>query len=130
MHIHDGYAVKAASLAGYRICVITGGNSAGVRKRFAALGIHDYYSGVQDKSEVLRAYAERHAFDLATALYMGDDVPDVGPMRAVGLACAPADARPEALSAAHYISRLAGGNGCVRDVVERVLMLNGHWPAT
>ena len=129
MHIHDGFALKTAFQAGYRVCVITGGSSAGVRKRFSALGILDYYSGVIDKTEVLEAYAQRHAVDLSTALYMGDDLPDVGPMRCVGLACAPADARPEALAVAQYVSPLAGGQGCVRDVIERVLKLNGQWPA-
>ena len=129
MHIHDGFAVKTAAEAGYRVCVITGGGSAGVRERFARLGVVDYYSGVLDKTEVLEAYAERHGIALVQALYMGDDLPDVGPMTRVGLACAPADARPEALAVAQYISPLSGGRGCVRDVIERVLKLNGHWPS-
>lgn len=129
MSIRDGFAVKTAIQAGYRVCVITGGSSAGVGKRFAALGVLDVYSGVGDKVEVLGAYAQRHGVELARALYIGDDLPDVGPMRRVGLACAPADAAPEVLAVAHFVSARAGGGGCVRDVVERVLRLNGHWPA-
>ena len=129
MHIHDGLAVKIALEAGYRVCIITGGSSAGVGKRFAALGVADVYSGVTDKTEVLEAYAVRHGVALGSVLYMGDDLPDLGPMRCAGLACAPADARPEALAAAQYVSPRDGGAGCVRDVVERVLKLNGRWPA-
>ena len=128
MHIQDGYALQTAIRAGYRVCVITGGRSEGVRLRLARLGVVDYYSGVNDKTEVLVAYAERHGLDLAEALYVGDDLPDVGPMRRVGLACAPANARPEAMAAADYVSALGGGEACVRDLVERVLKLNGHWP--
>lgn len=128
MHIHDGFAVKEARLAGYRVAIITGGSSAGVAKRFRDLGIADVYSGVQDKTEVLMAYAKRHGIPLAEVLYLGDDLPDLAPMRRVGLACAPADARPEAVAAAKYVSPHRGGAGCVRDVIERVLKLNGHWP--
>lgn len=129
MHIQDGYALQAAVRAGYRVCVITGGSSDGVRKRLARLGVVDFYSGVRDKTEVLVAYAERHGLDLAEALYVGDDLPDLGPMRRVGLACAPANARPEVIAEAHYVSPLSGGEACVRDLIERVLKLNGQWPA-
>lgn len=128
MSIRDGYSVKVAVEAGYRVCVITGGSSAGVAKRFSGLGVGDVYSGVRDKAKVLEAYARRHGIDLARALYLGDDLPDVAPMRLVGLPCAPADAAAEVLQVANYISPQTGGEGCVRDVVERVLKLNGHWP--
>ena len=130
MSIVDGFALKSALRAGYRIAVITGGDSAGVRRRFAKLGLVDYYSGVVDKAEVLAAYAERHAVDLSRALYMADDLPDVPPMQYVGLPCAPADARPEVLAVARYVSPHRGGAGCVRDVIERVMKLNGQWPPT
>jgi 3-deoxy-D-manno-octulosonate 8-phosphate phosphatase (KDO 8-P phosphatase) len=54
-------------------------------------------------------------------------VPDVLPMHIAGLACAPADAAQEVKSIAHYISPISGGNGCVRDVIEKVLKLNDDW---
>ena len=60
-------------------------------------------------------------------LYMGDDVPDIDPMKAVGLPCCPADACQDVLSVAKYISPLPGGAGCVRDVVEQVLKAQGKW---
>jgi 3-deoxy-D-manno-octulosonate 8-phosphate phosphatase (KDO 8-P phosphatase) len=48
-------------------------------------------------------------------------------MLLVGLACAPADAVQEVIDIAHYVSPKNGGKGCVRDVIEKVLKLNGHW---
>jgi len=126
--IRAGYAVQLAIKLGYRVAIITGGDSAGIRKRFAKLGVTDYYSGVQSKKEVYAAYLERHGLKKEEVLYMGDDIPDYEVMKMAGLAAAPADACPEILSVSHYVSGLKGGFGCVRDVIERVLKLNNSWP--
>jgi 3-deoxy-D-manno-octulosonate 8-phosphate phosphatase (KDO 8-P phosphatase) len=126
--IRDGYAVQLAVKLGYRVAIITGGNSAGIRKRFSKLGVTDYYSGVKQKKEVYVAYLERHGLAKDEVLYMGDDIPDYEVMQITGLATAPADACPEILAVSHYVSGQKGGEGCVRDVIERVLKLNGSWP--
>lgn len=125
--IRDGYAVKHALQNGYRVAIITGGQSEGVRLRFKALGLDDYYSGVEQKSEVFAGYMKRHQLNREQVLYMGDDIPDLGPMSLAGIACAPADACPEVLAKADYISHRNGGDACVRDVIERVMKLNSCW---
>ena len=129
LSIRDGYAIKRALLTGYRVAIITGGRSEAVRKRFLNLGPVDYYSNVQDKGPVMQGYIDRHGLAPAEVLFMGDDLPDLAPMRIAGLACAPADACPEVLAEAQYVSPRTGGNHCVRDVIERTLKLNGHWAA-
>ena len=53
--------------------------------------------------------------------------PDLEAMSLVGLPACPADAVAEIKTISKYISPIAGGNGCVRDVIEQVLKLNGHW---
>jgi 3-deoxy-D-manno-octulosonate 8-phosphate phosphatase (KDO 8-P phosphatase) len=58
---------------------------------------------------------------------MGDDIPDYDPMRLVGLPCCPKDATIEIARIAQYHSPIDGGRGCVRDVIEKVLKLHGHW---
>lgn len=58
---------------------------------------------------------------------MGDDIPDLQVMKMVGLACCPADAVAEIKQISHYVSPVIGGEGCVRDVIEKVLKLNDHW---
>jgi 3-deoxy-D-manno-octulosonate 8-phosphate phosphatase (KDO 8-P phosphatase) len=58
---------------------------------------------------------------------MGDDVPDYGAMLEAGVSCAPADAAAAIREIANYISPFRGGEGCVRDVIEKVLTLNNHW---
>lgn len=127
MNTKDGYSLQLAVKKGYRILIISGGSSEGVRLRLQALGIKDIFLKVHEKTEVLREYVKEHGLDLEDTLYMGDDIPDYAVMRQVGLACAPADAAPEIRHIAAYISSFPGGQGCVRDVIEKVLKLNGHW---
>lgn len=82
---------------------------------------------VENKKAKLLEYAVEHGLETDDMLYMGDDIPDFGPMKQVGLACAPSDAAPEIRHIAAYISNFGGGQGCVRDVIEKVLKLNGYW---
>lgn len=130
MTIRDGYAVQLAVQLGYRVAVITGGTSEGVRLRFLRLGVDDYYSGIRDKALTLDAYHERYGLDPRQTLYMGDDMLDLPAMAIAGLPCAPRDAVPQVLAKARYVSPQGGGEGCVRDVVEKVLTLNGQWPVS
>ncbi|HEY6902022.1 MAG TPA: HAD hydrolase family protein [Puia sp.] len=127
MSTRDGYSLQLAVKKGYRVVVISGGSSEGVRQRLQYLGIRDIFLEIHDKVRVLEAYAREHGLDSRDMLYMGDDIPDYKAMQHVGLACAPADAAPEIRHIAAYISSFGGGQGCVRDVIEKVLKLNGHW---
>ena len=127
MSTKDGYCLQLAVKKGYRILIISGGNSEGVRLRLNKLGITDVFLKVENKQEKLREYAREHGLEEKDMLYMGDDIPDYAVMKQVGLACAPADAAPEIRHIAAYISSFSGGHGCVRDVIEKVLKLNGHW---
>lgn len=127
MNIKDGYALQLAIKKGYHILVISGGQSDAVRSRLHKLGVEEVYMNVSKKKEVLQKYISENSLTLSEILYMGDDIPDIEPMSVVGLACCPADAVPEIKTISSYISRSNGGMGCVRDVIEKVLKLNGHW---
>ena len=127
MSTRDGYSLQLAIKKGYRVVVLSGAASEGVRQRLQYLGIRDIFLGIHDKVDVLRKYTLDHRLDEKDILYMGDDIPDYAPMQYVGLGCAPSDAAPEIRHIAAYISSYGGGQGCVRDVIEKVLKLNGHW---
>jgi 3-deoxy-D-manno-octulosonate 8-phosphate phosphatase (KDO 8-P phosphatase) len=127
MSIKDGYSLQLAIKKGYRVLVISGGSSEGVRSRLQQLGIRDIFMGVENKKEKLMQYAQEHGLQEKEILFMGDDVPDHAAMKHAGLACAPSDAVAEIRHIAGYISAFGGGQGCVRDVIEKVLKLNGRW---
>jgi 3-deoxy-D-manno-octulosonate 8-phosphate phosphatase (KDO 8-P phosphatase) len=127
MNVRDGYAIKRAVEQGFHVAIITGGKSEGVIKRLQSLGVTDVFVGIHDKLATLEDYLFHHSLDANHVLYMGDDMPDVPPMREVALPCCPADACPEVMQLAKYVSPYTGGRGCVRDVIEKVLLLNGKW---
>lgn len=127
MNIRDGYAVKIALERGYRICIISGGTNEGVRKRFRSLGITDIYLGAAVKAESLREYLLDYEINASEILYMGDDIPDIPAMSMAGMVACPQDAVPEVKRISHYISHFGGGAGCVRDIIEQVLKVRGHW---
>ena len=126
MNIKDGFALQLAVKKGYGMMVMSGSQSEGVMRRLEKLGITDIFMNVKDKRQQLKDYTENKKFLSEQVLFMGDDIPDYLTMKSVGVACAPLDAMPEIRQAAHYISRCKGGEGCVRDVIEKVLKLNGH----
>ena len=127
MNIKDGYAIQLAIKKGYRILVISGSNSVEVQLRLEKLGVSEIFMNVTDKMSFLKTYSTIKEIDLDSALYMGDDIPDLASMKVVLLACCPADAAPEIKQASKYISLLNGGYGCARDVIEKVLKLNNNW---
>ncbi len=127
MNIKDGYALQLAIKTGYRVLVISGGTSDAVKMRLVKLGVTDNFLQVENKKEKLMHYADQHQLKWEEILFMGDDIPDHAAMQLVGLPCCPADAATEIKQIAQYISPLGGGRGCARDVIEKVLKLNGHW---
>lgn len=127
MNSKDGYGLQYAVKKGYRVVIISGGKSQPVKDRLVGLGIEDVYLGETEKKEKLTEYVQQHNLNWNEILYMGDDIPDYAPMLLVGLPCCPADAVNEIKAISKYISPIIGGKGCGRDVIEKVLKLNGHW---
>ena len=127
MNIKDGYAMKTAVDKGFHVCIISGGTSESVRTRLNKLGIKDVYLGAHNKIEQFDAYLTKHTIKAENCLYMGDDIPDVPVMKKVLLPTCPNDAVWEVQEVAKYISNIAGGKGCVRDVIEQVLKVQGKW---
>jgi len=127
MNVKDGYAMKTALNKGFRVCIISGGTNQAVKSRLAALGISDIYLGAHNKIVQYLEIVEKYNLKPEQILYMGDDIPDVPVMQKVGLASCPNDAVPEVQQTAKYISNYKGGTGCVRDVIEQVLKVQGKW---
>jgi 3-deoxy-D-manno-octulosonate 8-phosphate phosphatase (KDO 8-P phosphatase) len=120
-HVHDGHAIVVALTAGLAVSVVSGRSSPAVARRMADLGVTDVHQGVSDKLALLAALCERHGVDAGATAFMGDDLPDLPLLRAVGLALAPADAVPDVRRVAHWISRRGGGAGAVREAIEWLL---------
>jgi 3-deoxy-D-manno-octulosonate 8-phosphate phosphatase (KDO 8-P phosphatase) len=127
MNIKDGFAVQHAVKSGLKVCIITGGNSASVRKRFRYLGVKDIYMKSSSKVSSFDHFCSRYNLDKENVLYMGDDLPDFEIMKMAGFPCCPSDAAEEIRQISLYISHRKGGEGCVRDVIEQVMRVQGKW---
>jgi 3-deoxy-D-manno-octulosonate 8-phosphate phosphatase (KDO 8-P phosphatase) len=128
MSARDGLGVRLAREAGFRLAIITGGDSLAVRNRLLKLGIQDIFLKIDKKIDTFRQYVKENQLDPKKILYMGDDLLDIEVMRAVHLPCCPRDAAPEVREISEYISPADGGRGCVRDVIEKVMQTQGKWP--
>jgi len=127
MNIKDGYALQLAVKKGYRVAIISGGNNEGVRVRLKGLGLTDIYLGQRHKIDAFEDLKAIYGLQPHEILYMGDDIPDYEVMSLCGLATCPADAAPEIQRFCDYVSPIAGGQGCARDILQQVMKVQGKW---
>ncbi len=127
MNIKDGYALQLAIKKGYGVWIISGGNSNEAKERLIKLGVKEVYIGVKDKKDLLQQLMQQYNIPAENLLYMGDDMPDKYAMEICYLRTCPNDAADDIQSIAHYISNYKGGEGCVRDVIEKTLKINDDW---
>jgi len=126
-NIKDGYAMQLAVKKGYNLCIISGGDGVAMAKRFLNLGITDVFLAAGDKVEIFRKFIADKNITAAEVLYMGDDIPDLKVMKLVGLPTCPADAVEEIKAISAFISPYNGGKAAVRDIIEKVMKVQGKW---
>ena len=90
------------------------------------LGVEEYHPGVHDKSEVFLAFLQRSGLNVSEVCYMGDDLPDLPVLRAVGFAVAPASVHHWIRDAVHWVTPSRGGEGAARELCDLVLHAQGR----
>lgn len=126
-NVKDGYVLQLAVKLGYNVVIISGGFSRSMENRFDMLGIRDVFLGVKNKEKMLSGFMKKKGIKPEHVVYMGDDLPDYQVMKVVGIPVCPADASEEIKAISIYISDKNGGDGCVRDIIEQVLKVQGKW---
>jgi 3-deoxy-D-manno-octulosonate 8-phosphate phosphatase (KDO 8-P phosphatase) len=129
-HIHDGQGLKLAHEAGLKLGVISGRVSPVLVARVRELQIDYLHQGINDKLVVYEQIKKDEGLTDDQIAYIGDDLPDLEPMRRAGLAVAVADAVSEIRTVAHYITEKAGGRGAVREAIEMILKSQGRWESS
>jgi 3-deoxy-D-manno-octulosonate 8-phosphate phosphatase (KDO 8-P phosphatase) len=128
-NVRDGHGIVLLHRAGLRSGIISGRTSSFVTRRAGELGMElqlvrqGSLDKIKDFDELL-AVAKVQEHEVA---FIGDDVTDIPLMQRVEFAVAVADAVPETLSVAHYVTQARGGRGAVREVAEIILKAQGHW---
>jgi 3-deoxy-D-manno-octulosonate 8-phosphate phosphatase (KDO 8-P phosphatase) len=127
MNIKDGYALQLAVKKGYRLAVISGADMPPALERLNKLGIMEVQFSLTDKKKFIEDFILKHQLKTEEVVFMGDDMPDLAAFSVVGISACPADAVNEVRQACRFVSAYNGGKGCVREVIEIVLKLNGQW---
>lgn len=125
----DGFGMRMAKLNGFSQAIITGGVSESIVKRFAHIGLppEDIYQNSRMKLPDFEAFCASHGLAPEEVAFVGDDIPDIVVLQHCGLAVCPSDAVAEVKEVCDYVSLYPGGHGCVRDLIEQVLKVQGKW---
>jgi 3-deoxy-D-manno-octulosonate 8-phosphate phosphatase (KDO 8-P phosphatase) len=126
-HIRDGMGIKLWQRAGYRFGLVTGRSSHIVKIRAAELGVELVRQAADEKLPATEQIVRELGLRMDQVCYIGDDLPDMPAVKAVGLGIAVADACEELRAAAHYTCTHGGGRGAVREVVELILKSQNRW---
>lgn len=124
---HDGLGLSLFHRAGLKSGIISGRSSNAVERRARELGIEFVRQGDADKVAAFEEIMSLAGVNEDQVAFVGDDLPDIPLMRRSELAVAVADAMEETRLAAHYVTRVKGGRGAVREVVELILKTQGRW---
>lgn len=125
----DGHGLKLLGKAGIQTAIITGRRSDIVLARAQELGISHIYQGAADKVEAFAQLMRETQLTAEQCGYMGDDWPDLGVLQRCGFAAAPANAHPEVIARAHWVSEARGGQGAAREVCDAILRAQHRYEA-
>lgn len=117
----DGMGIDYLKRQDIRLAVISTERNPVVKARCQKLGIECYHNLGYSKHEALLHWCAKNSIDLATLVYMGNDVNDLECMKLAGCAVVPADAHPSILPAAHIVLQRNGGEGAVRQLCDLIL---------
>lgn len=125
-HALDGVGLKRLMASGIAVGWITGSSSPSVVHRARVLGVTHLYRGTDDKTPSWEALRAELGLEPAACAHIGDDLPDVPLMLRCGLAATVPHAPGEVKRHAHYVTRLGGGHGAVRELAELILAARGR----
>jgi len=126
-HVRDGIAVKMAQGVGIPVAILSGRRSVPIERRARELGIEILKVGRGDKQTALEEIRLESRVEFEHMAYVGDDLPDLAPIKLAGVSFCPCDSVPEILNTADVICPRNGGHGVLRYVVETLLKAQGKW---
>ncbi|OGV53106.1 MAG: hypothetical protein A2017_04510 [Lentisphaerae bacterium GWF2_44_16] len=126
-HVRDGHGLKMAMRAGLKVGVLSGRSSEANRTRARELGFSFIYEGKKDKGEAFKILLAENDLKADECLYMGDDVVDIPVFRQAGIAVTVADAPADLDEFCDCRTKLPGGQGAVRELIEWLLKEQGKW---
>jgi 3-deoxy-D-manno-octulosonate 8-phosphate phosphatase (KDO 8-P phosphatase) len=128
-HVLDGHGIKLLAQAGIVPIVITGRDSAAVRRRLSDLGIAHAAFGATDKEAAAQVLLAALGIAWDDVAVIGDDWPDLPLVERCGFSCAPPGAHAEVRAHVDHVTRAAGGEGAAREFCDILLHASGRYAA-
>jgi 3-deoxy-D-manno-octulosonate 8-phosphate phosphatase (KDO 8-P phosphatase) len=123
----DGHGIRLWRRAGLKVAFLSGRMSEPTKHRAEQLEVEYVFQDCHDKLDALKKFVEQEGFQSDRIAYIGDDLPDLPPIRYVGFGVAVANAVDEVKQHADYVTTRPGGSGAVREVIEYILKKTGRW---
>jgi len=121
-HAHDGYGIELGHKAGLKFGIISGRSAEANKHRARRLKIEELYEDCDDKLSAADEIKRKYSLDWDNLCFIGDDLFDLPLLRKVGFACCPPEAVDKVRNEVHYITKTSAGKGCVREVIDLILM--------
>lgn len=118
----DGHGLKLLQAIGIHVGVVSGRDSAALRKRLSDLGIVHIYAGVQNKRMAADELLQVLGLNWSQVSAMGDDWPDLPMLIPAAFSCAPPHAHAEVLRRVDWVSTKSAGHGAVRELCDLLLL--------
>jgi len=123
--VKDGLAIASWIRLGREVAIITGRESKIVSRRAKELGIKHLYQGVKDKKEVLQNILDELDLTMENVASIGDDLNDYSMLVSSKISFVPANASNYVKKIADVILSQNGGDGAVREMIERLIISEG-----
>ncbi|MBR1618066.1 HAD hydrolase family protein [bacterium] len=121
----DGLGVVMLGRSGVVTSIITARDNNAVKIRADIIEIKELYMGQKNKVQALEDLMQKYNLSFHEIAYMGDDLPDIGVLKLVGLKCCPKDAVSEVKKVCNFISEKGGGKGAVRELCDFIMKSKG-----
>jgi 3-deoxy-D-manno-octulosonate 8-phosphate phosphatase (KDO 8-P phosphatase) len=125
--IQDGMAQHLAACGGLKVGWLSGRVSKSVAQRAKRLKIPLLYQGQLDKLTAARKLCRQEGLRLCEIAYIGDDLIDLPLLTRVGWSASVPYGRREVKKAVNYVTKAGAGEGAFREVVEKILKVQGTW---
>ena len=126
-HVRDGMGIKLWQKSGHQFGIITARSSHIVKLRMDELKVNFIRQGIEEKLSAAQQIIDELGFDLTNVCYIGDDLTDAPLLNAVGFSVTVADGAADLRSNVHHVTKLPGGQGALRELIETILKSQNRW---
>lgn len=126
-YYRDLWAIQTALNKDYKIGLINTTISSPLIELCKKIGFSEVYEAKVNRLKILNEFCKKFNFSYDEVAYIGDDIEDLDPIEAVGFSACPSDAVSEIVDIVDYIASRTSGNGCVREILEKTLKVQGKW---